>query len=92
MDIYLLLIVMLILGPVQIILSLVAVFTTRNQKLKTHLGFYFACVGLYTVLVLASSLLIETRFEALFHGVFFTGAVGLAIYNIMLFANQKRLP
>ena len=83
---------MMILGPVQILLSFVIVLATPNSKLRTHLKFYFAMVGLYAGLLFLTSFLLETSYEVLFMGIFFVGGFGLAIYNALVFIYQKRLP
>ena len=89
---FLLLLVMLFVGPIQLLASFIMILATKNTKIVRYLSVYFVGVVIYG-LVMGLVYQYDPGFsQGLSRLLFFGGAMSLAGYNFMVMFFHPRLP
>lgn len=83
---------MLVLGPLQVLISLIVLVATKNQKLRKYLAFYFLGVGIYFGLLTLATPVMETEYRLFYEILFFGGAGALAVYDTTILVGNQTLP
>jgi len=90
---FILLIIMLFLGPAQLLVNLIALIATKSIRHKKYLGSYFAGVLIYFIACfIGTGTTLGTTAPILSSVLFFGGAFGLALYGGIVFFVGNRLP
>ncbi len=90
---FILLIIMLFVGPAQLVTNIVAVFVTKSKRKRNYLLVYLGGVIIYFIgCFLGVNSNIGDTLPTLSWVLFFGGAFGLALYGGLAFFLGKRLP